>query len=186
MTHESIRGLSISALKEILFTNHVNAGQILEKSDLVQKVYTLVDAERKERERQRQAEEREDMERVQRVEEARKQREERERAEQQDNKADGDDTPEMDNAGGSPSPAPSSPPKSTAAPPPTKGSFSSLERTGLCVICQDEEANIAIVDCGHMSMCRECADLIMSSSRECPLCRTRIITEQRLLRIYKT
>lgn len=157
MTHESIRGLSIGALKEILFTNHVNAGQILEKSDLVQKVFTLVDAERKERERQRQAEEREEMERVQRLEEARRQREERERAEEHghetgggdgDTSADMESGPGADGAEGTTPPVSSSPPKSTAAPPPTKGSFSSLERTGLCVICQDEEANIAIVDCG--------------------------------------
>lgn len=60
------------------------------------------------------------------------------------------------------------------------------ERSGLCVICQDAEANIAIVDCGHLAMCRECSDLVMQSSRECPLCRTRIITEARLLRIFKT
>lgn len=62
---------------------------------------------------------------------------------------------------------------------------SRLERTGLCVICQDEEANIAIVDCGHLAMCRACSDLVMKSSRECPLCRTRIVTESRLLRIFK-
>lgn len=156
MTHESIRGLSIGALKEILFTNHVNAGQILEKGDLVQKVYTLVDAERKERERQRQAEEREEMERVQRLEEARRQREERERAEADGADGDGETPAEAapdhdmddDRAGSSTPPMSSSPPKSTTVPPPTKGSLSSLERTGLCVICQDEEANIAIVDCG--------------------------------------
>lgn len=60
------------------------------------------------------------------------------------------------------------------------------ERSGLCVVCQDEEACIAIVDCGHLSMCRECSDLVLASSRECPLCRTRIVTEARLLRIFKT
>lgn len=60
------------------------------------------------------------------------------------------------------------------------------ERSGLCVICQDQEANIAIVDCGHLAMCRACSDLVLASSRECPLCRTRIVTEARLLRIFKT
>ena len=63
---------------------------------------------------------------------------------------------------------------------------SHLERTGLCVVCQDEEANIAIVDCGHLAMCRACADLVMGSTRECPLCRTRIVTESRLRRIFKS
>lgn len=80
----------------------------------------------------------------------------------------------------------------------------SVERSGLCVVCQDEEACIAIVDCGyvvhvlllhlsvdwsyrsHLALCRACSDLILSSSRECPLCRTRIVTEARLLRIFKT
>lgn len=60
------------------------------------------------------------------------------------------------------------------------------DRSGLCVVCQDADANIAVVDCGHLAMCRECSDLVMQSSRECPLCRTRIVTEARLLRIFKT
>ncbi|KAI5996158.1 hypothetical protein EDD15DRAFT_2250750 [Pisolithus albus] len=66
------------------------------------------------------------------------------------------------------------------------GKHVETERSGLCVICQDAEANIAIVDCGHLAMCRDCSDLVMQSSRECPLCRTRIVTEARLLRIFKT
>ena len=90
-------------------------------------------------------------------------------------------------------PAPSSPTR-TPSPGPPRGKMtakaqamaSHLGRTGLCVICQDEEANIAIVDCGHLAMCRTCADLIMGSTRECPLCRTRIVTEARLLRIFKS
>ncbi|KAG1753651.1 uncharacterized protein EDB91DRAFT_1234089 [Suillus paluster] len=73
------------------------------------------------------------------------------------------------------SPQPSSPPRTTYT-----------ERSGLCVICQDQEANIAIVDCGHLAMCRTCSELVLASSRECPLCRTRIVTEARLLRIFKT
>jgi RNA polymerase subunit RPABC4/transcription elongation factor Spt4 len=44
---------------------------------------------------------------------------------------------------------------------------------------------MAIIDCGHLAMCRGCADLIMGSTRECPLCRTRIVTDARLLRIFK-
>ncbi|KAJ7881434.1 hypothetical protein B0H13DRAFT_2049602, partial [Mycena leptocephala] len=62
---------------------------------------------------------------------------------------------------------------------------SDLERTGLCVICQDEEAIMAVVDCGHLAMCRGCSDLVMESSRQCPLCRTTIALEK-LIRIYKT
>ncbi|KAJ3916183.1 hypothetical protein F5877DRAFT_91894 [Lentinula edodes] len=86
-------------------------------------------------------------------------------------------------------PPPPTPPKTSPAPSkvshkaPATAAF--VERTGLCVVCQDEEANIAIVDCGHLAMCRSCCDAIMQSTRECPLCRTRIVTEARLLRIFK-
>ena len=37
-----------------------------------------------------------------------------------------------------------------ASPPPMMGTAADLERNGLCVVCQDEEANIAIVDCGYV------------------------------------
>ena len=37
-----------------------------------------------------------------------------------------------------------------ASPPPIMGTSADLERNGLCVVCQDEEANIAIVDCGYV------------------------------------
>lgn len=56
---------------------------------------------------------------------------------------------------------------------------------GLCIVCQDEEATLAAVDCGHLAMCTHCADLVMATSKECPLCRTRIVTPQRLIRIYR-
>lgn len=82
------------------------------------------------------------------------------------------------------------------------------ERDGLCVVCQDAEAQLAVVDCGHLAMCADCSKLVMATSRECPLCRTRwvaapglvsryttltetislsrIVTEQRLIRIFRT
>ncbi|KAJ3926283.1 MAG: hypothetical protein NXY57DRAFT_746724 [Lentinula lateritia] len=86
-------------------------------------------------------------------------------------------------------PPPPTPPKTSPAPskvsPKAPATAAFVERTGLCVVCQDEEANIAIVDCGHLAMCRSCCDAIMQSTRECPLCRTRIVTEARLLRIFK-
>ncbi|KAH9478528.1 hypothetical protein JR316_0008983 [Psilocybe cubensis] len=224
MPTSDISALSISALKAILFTNHVPAGhgQILEKGDLVRKVVTLVEDERAERERMRRIEEREEMERLQREQERREEEErvrmEREEGERERERraAERARMAQMDGSGGAsasasgegeggageamvtdePSasaadsapqaPTPTPAPAPTRAPPKTQGSASTLERTGLCVICQDEEANIAIVDCGHMAMCRGCSDLVMASSRECPLCRTRIVTEARLLRIFKT
>jgi len=167
MTHQAIGSLPISALKAVLFNNHVNAGQILEKSELVKRVLTLIADEKADRERQRQIEEREEMERVQRQmelhEAAERERAEREAAanpstsasEETNEEAHADDANEnKDDEGKSnlhSEPAPSSsPPKSTPAAPKTTGSASTLERTGLCVICQDEEANIAIVDCGYV------------------------------------
>ncbi|OCH85777.1 hypothetical protein OBBRIDRAFT_821399 [Obba rivulosa] len=101
------------------------------------------------------------------------------------------DYPMQDHPSSSSLATPSTPSTPASGPPPSsrvspQSLASRLERTGLCVICQDEEANIAIVDCGHLAMCRTCADLVMNSTRECPLCRTRIVTEARLLRIFKT
>ncbi|KAJ6589125.1 hypothetical protein B0H19DRAFT_1102987 [Mycena capillaripes] len=178
MNEDSVSSLSIHVLKGILFTNHVNPGLVLEKTDLVKKVRDLVEEERRQRERQRLAEEREEQERIEQqrvmMEEftrAQKEKEERDKAAAQ---------PAGDSGEGASSSAP--PP----LPPKAQAMASHLERTGLCVICQDEEANIAIVDCGHLAMCRGCSDLVMNSSRECPLCRTRIVTEARLLRIFKT
>jgi len=159
----SIKVLSVGVLKGILFQNHVNARLILEKSDLVNKVVTLVEDERMDRERKAREEEQEE-----RAMEA-------ERRMKEESKT---DKGEKGQSTDSTKPAP--------LPPKAQAMAATLERTGLCVICQDEEANIAIVDCGHLAMCRGCSDLIMNSSRECPLCRTRIVTEQRLLRIYKT
>jgi len=163
--------MSISALKTILFHNHVNARLLLEKSDLVERVHALLGDERQERAREAAIHAREEeavahqhaMMEEQRLQEEQARRE-RELA--------GRNNAEQ--------------PESKSSPPPMRGTAVDLERNGLCVVCQDEEANIAVVDCGHLAMCRNCSDLIMSSSRECPLCRTRIVTDARLLRIFKT
>lgn len=58
-------------------------------------------------------------------------------------------------------------------------SFFSLRQLTWCISSYS-------VSSRHMAMCRGCSDLVMASSRECPLCRTRIVTEARLLRIFKT
>ncbi|KAI0349708.1 hypothetical protein OH77DRAFT_1414525 [Trametes cingulata] len=227
MSDEQIARLSVGVLKEILFKNHVNARLVVEKSELVARVRTLLEEERAERERHARAEEEERLheEEMRRAQEE-SVRESQRRAEQQNEQqtaAEGSAAPEAaasesqtgDAAGAtggdtqgqsagesipnteaaegsSAAPPPSTPPKAAASPPPVsaltpkaQAMASRLERTGLCVICQDEEANIAIVDCGHLALCRGCSDLIMKSTRECPLCRTRIVTESRLLRIFK-
>ncbi|KAJ6627797.1 hypothetical protein B0H10DRAFT_1991925 [Mycena sp. CBHHK59/15] len=181
MPSDSLSSMSIHVLKGVLFTNHVNPGLVLEKGELVKKVRDLIEEERRQRERQRLAEELEEQQRIeqQRVmmaqfTKAQKEREDREK------------TAEQPGNGSSDSAAPSSSSAPPPLPPKAQAMASHLERTGLCVVCQDEEANIAIVDCGHLAMCRECSNLVMGSSRECPLCRTRIVTEARLLRIFKT
>jgi hypothetical protein len=43
------------------------------------------------------------------------------------------------------------------------GPMPEIER-GLCVVCQDEEATLAVVDCGHLAMCaRALAQLTVST-----------------------
>lgn len=208
MSPDAVRALSISSLKAILFRNHVNTGMIVEKAELVAKVQVLIQQERLEREdaARRQDEENRQDEASDEDDELREvlERSRREHEEHQARLAarEQDQQGGQGGAGSSTSDAghpesrasrPGTPPRPADAPqvPPGKLSTkaqamaSHLERTGLCVICQDEEANIAIVDCGHLAMCRGCSDLIMAGSRECPLCRTRIVTEARLLRIYK-
>jgi len=162
MSTDSIGSLSISALKSILFTNHVTTGQILEKSDLVKKVLVLVEDEKAERVRQRQMEEREEMERLQRAMEGmdgtghfeRDTEDDGERDRQANDSGSGFDTHHSDgesrqNEGGHETNH--SPQFSTSAPPShPKPTGSTFERPGMCVICQDEDANIAIIDCGYV------------------------------------
>ncbi|KAG6876925.1 hypothetical protein C0993_012035 [Termitomyces sp. T159_Od127] len=166
MPDDSIKTLSIGALKAILFTNHVNVRQILEKGDLIVKVKALIEDERRDRERQRALHEAEEQEAVElqrammeehaRAQAERQQRQQREQQAQRQEgsspapvEAQGEDTAQNTGTARSPepSPAPAPPPKS---PPKARGTALDLERTGLCVICQDEEANIAIVDCGYV------------------------------------
>lgn len=128
MRAEGIKSLSVGALKAILFQNHVNARLLLEKSDLVAKVVTLVEDERRERERKAREEEEEAVERQRVMMEEQRAREESLRSRELDEDGSGKAAPPL-------------PPKAQAM-------AATLERTGLCVICQDEDANIAIVDCG--------------------------------------
>jgi hypothetical protein len=171
MSADSIASLSIGALKSILFANHVTTGLILEKGDLVKKVLVLVDNEKVERVRQRQMEEREEMERLQRAmetmhgtdhferstEEQTEGRQTGDRDHQDDesgldydipmHRSDGESTEneghhETNHSHSSSTPA--------ASPPHPKPTGSIFERPGMCVICQDEDANIAIIDCGYV------------------------------------
>ncbi|KAK4689969.1 hypothetical protein P7C73_g163, partial [Tremellales sp. Uapishka_1] len=142
--------LNIGTLKAVLFENHVRVDfkQVLEKEELINRVFELVSDERKRLERQRVEEERE--------------------AQNGDAQPSAEIGEEM----------------AQQKPVPT-GPMPEIDR-GLCVVCQDEEATLAVVDCGHLAMCAPCSELIMATSQECPLCRTRIVTSQRLIRIYRT
>ena len=137
LREEGIKSLSVGALKAILFENHVNARLILEKSDLVAKVVTLVEDERSDRERKAREEEEAAIERQWVLMEERRAREENQGSSGvQDEEREPSVNTDADN---------SEPP---LLPPKAQAMAARLERTGLCVICQDEEANIAIVDCG--------------------------------------
>lgn len=199
MTDDEVSQMSISALKTVLFQNHVNARLMLEKSDLVARVRALLGDERHERAREAAIHAREEEEVIGRqhaMMEEQRLREEQARQDQEKEHNGGNTYVPADDA---------QQPKPKVPPPPMMGTAADLERNGLCVVCQDEEANIAVVDCGcvsivssksvrttnavlysHLAMCRHCSDLIMASSRECPLCRTRIVTDARLLRIFKS
>lgn len=163
MDDDALGGLGVHALKAVLVDNHVNAQHLLEKRELVAKVRLLLEEERRERvraEEAREAELREERERQVRVMQEIEERQRKLRGEQ-DAEA---------------SAPPAEKPKPVLPP----------ERQGVCVVCQDEDSCLAIIDCGHLCMCKTCSDLIMNSTRECPLCRTRIISDARLLRIYRT
>jgi murein L,D-transpeptidase YcbB/YkuD len=160
MSASEVQSLPISTLKAVLFRNHVNAGMVVEKSELVSKVMGLIADERAEREAharreeeeeraRREAEEERDLQQA--LEQSRLEHEEREREMQREQAT---ATPGASENHTAPAPAPSPSSESKAEVPRGKMSAKAqnmaahLERTGLCVICQDEEANIAIVDCG--------------------------------------
>ena len=51
------------------------------------------------------------------------------------------------------------------------------EKKPLCSICLDDDANAAIVPCGHSNFCHECISPyhLNSQNKVCPICRTEII-----------
>ena len=137
MTDDEISRMSISALKAVLFQNHVNARLLLEKGELVARVQALLDDERQERAREAAIHAREEEEMIARqraMMEEHYHRAEQSRQDQEQAHS-GNDAEHFE---------------PRASPPPMMGTSADLERNGLCVVCQDEEANIAIVDCGYV------------------------------------
>ncbi|WVQ78076.1 hypothetical protein IAT38_000157 [Cryptococcus sp. DSM 104549] len=171
-----VASLSIGTLKAILYENHVRVDfkQVLEKTELVARVNELVKDERRRLERQRIAEEQElaGHAPLAPTPAAKPAAVNGEAGDEAGEAAGGEE-----GASGEPAAAKISVPTGPAP---------ELERDGLCVVCQDEEAMLASADCGHLCMCAHCSDLIMATSQECPLCRTRIVTKHRLIRIYRT
>ncbi|KAG1745318.1 hypothetical protein EDB19DRAFT_1874329 [Suillus lakei] len=190
MSTSSLSRLPIHTLKQILYEARVRLpADLLEKGELVARVSTWLEEERTAAE-ERDIMEREEREQEERERQEREDREERERFEaarpaMEAELAESEDACPAENVDIHDESQHHPPPPSSSPPPPPPRT-TPAERSGLCVICQDQEANIAIVDCGHLAMCRTCSDLVLASSRECPLCRTRIVTEARLLRIFKT
>lgn len=45
---------------------------------------------------------------------------------------------------------------------------------GLCIICEDNEKSVVLVPCGHLCMCKQCADQLQNYNQYCPICRTLI------------
>lgn len=154
MTNDEISHMSISALKTVLFQNHVNARLLLEKSDLVARVQALLGDERHERAREAAIHAREEEDIISRqhaMKEEQRHREEQARQAREQMHRDNYADASRDDA---------QHPEPKVPPPPMMGTPADLERNGLCVVCQDEEANIAVVDCGYV-----CPVFVSTSAR---------------------
>jgi hypothetical protein len=116
---------------------------ILEKSELVDKVMRLIEMERQERAREQAIHEAEERAAV----EAQQRRMEQLEAMRRQQTGQQGQMPQQQNSQtNSESNGYQGGHDASTAVPPTSNLF--VERQGLCVVCQDEEANVAIVDCG--------------------------------------
>ena len=52
----------------------------------------------------------------------------------------------------------------------------------LCKVCCEDVVNAVFLECGHLVCCLECATKIEKGSRECPICRSRIV---RVVHVFK-
>ncbi|XP_055598392.1 uncharacterized protein LOC129747971 [Uranotaenia lowii] len=57
---------------------------------------------------------------------------------------------------------------------PTKRRNDTGPAIGLCIICEDLEKSVVLVPCGHLCLCKRCADQLGNYDRYCPICRTLI------------
>ena len=49
----------------------------------------------------------------------------------------------------------------------------------LCVVCLEEEKEVLLLPCSHLCLCSACAQSIMASTKQCPVCRSAIATTHR-------
>jgi len=50
---------------------------------------------------------------------------------------------------------------------------------GPCVVCMEVEKSVALLPCSHLCMCVACTEIIMASTKQCPVCRAPVATTQR-------
>ena len=48
------------------------------------------------------------------------------------------------------------------------------ERESACVICLENQSNVAVLPCRHLCLCKECASSMISHGSKCPMCRKTI------------
>jgi hypothetical protein len=62
------------------------------------------------------------------------------------------------------------------------GDTSSHSSIGECVICFDGPQSAVCVPCGHTAVCMQCAEEILTTTAECPVCRAHI---RELIKLYR-
>ena len=55
------------------------------------------------------------------------------------------------------------------------------DKENMCVVCMELPSKTALVPCGHLSFCEECAKRLQSTVGKCAICRARI---QSIMNIY--
>ena len=49
----------------------------------------------------------------------------------------------------------------------------------LCMVCMEVEKSVALLLCSHLCLCGACTEIIMASTKQCPVCRAPVATTQR-------
>ena len=59
-------------------------------------------------------------------------------------------------------------------------SYQSMNLKDECLVCMDKPLSVALVPCGHVCYCLECAE--REKIKECPNCRSKVDEMQRIYR----